>query len=175
MLTTRLPLRVEPHRLAANGEHLEGQVPLERFVRLVAEAGEQQGNVDVRLDFAIDAQGRRVIDGWLAAELQLPCRRCLEPMSQHVESRFLLGVVSSDALAVELPSSYEPVLVENEQLDLLKVLEDELLLSLPQVVYHDEAQCRVSRDQLTSGKEAESSEAPAASPFEVLRTLKDKS
>lgn len=174
MLTTRLPLQVEPYRLAANAERLEGRVPLERFVRLAVEAGEQRGEAEVRLDFAIDAQGRRVIDGWLAAELQLPCRRCLEPMSQHVESQFLLGVVSSDALAAELPGSHEPVLVENEQLDLLKVLEDELLLSLPQVIYHDEAQCRVSRDQLTSGEEAESSAAPAASPFEVLRTLKDK-
>ena len=174
MLTTRLPLQVEPYRLAANGERLEGQVPLEKFSRLAAEAGEQSGVVEVRLDFAIDAQGRRVIDGWLSAELELPCRRCLTPMAQRVESRFLLGMVTSDALAAELPSTHEPVLVENEQLNLLGVLEDELLLSLPQVIYHDEAQCRVSRDQLTSGEASEVEQTSTVSPFEVLRTLKDK-
>ncbi|GHE22572.1 hypothetical protein GCM10017767_30930 [Halomonas urumqiensis] len=125
------------------------------------------------LDFTVDAQGRRVIQGRLTADLQLPCRRCLVPMGQRVESDFLLGMVTSDALAAELPSTHEPVLVENEQLNLLTVVEDELILSLPQVVYHDEADCNVSRDQLSSGKDALASEQPAASPFEVLKRLKD--
>jgi uncharacterized protein len=78
-------------------------------------------------------------------------------------------------LAAELPSTHEPVLVEDEQLNLLAVVEDELILSLPQVVYHDEADCNVSRDQLTSGADDEPSPAPPVSPFEVLKRLKDKS
>ncbi|GGX81361.1 hypothetical protein GCM10007160_05850 [Litchfieldella qijiaojingensis] len=175
MLTTRLPLQVEPYRLAAQDERLEGLVALETFERLALDAGTQEGDCQVRLDFGIDAQGRRIIEGWLEAEVRLPCRRCLEAMPVQIESHFLLGVVTDDALAAELPSSHEPVLVENEQLNLLTVLEDELILSLPQVVYHDEAQCGVSRDQLTSGADSEASEKPAASPFEVLRTLKGKS
>ncbi|MDN3522247.1 YceD family protein [Halomonas ramblicola] len=174
MLTTRLPNRVEPYRLAAHAEHLEGLVALDAFARLAEAVGAQHGEVAVWLDFAIDAQGRRVIQGHLEADLQLPCRRCLSPMAQRVESDFLLGMVSSDALAAELPSTHEPVLVEDEQLNLLTVVEDELILSLPQVVYHDEADCAVSRDQLTSGEGAEASDEPAASPFEVLRRLKGK-
>ncbi|WP_163559085.1 YceD family protein [Halomonas sp. NO4] len=174
MLTSRLPDRVEPYKLAARAEHLEGLVALAGFERLAEQVGAQAGECRVWLDFAIDSQGRREIRGRLEAELQLPCRRCLEPLAQRVESEFLLGMVTSDALAAELPTSHEPVLVEDEQLNLLVVVEDELILSLPQSVYHDEAQCGVSRDQLSSGKEAESSESPAASPFEVLRRLKGK-
>ncbi len=150
-------------------------MPLDAFERLALEAGPQQGDCRVRLDFDIDSQGRRVIEGWLETEAQLPCRRCLEPMPVAIESRFLLGLVTHDSLAAELPSTHEPVLVENEQLNLLTLLEDELILSLPQVVYHDEAHCAVSRDQLTSGEDAETSAEPAASPFEVLRHLKGKS
>ncbi|AMD00267.1 YceD family protein [Halomonas chromatireducens] len=174
MLTSRLPNRVEPYKLAARAERLEGLVALDQFERLAEQVGAQEGDCQVWLDFAIDPQGRRVIHGRLEAELQLPCRRCLEPLSQHVESEFLLGMVTSDALAAELPSTHEPVLVENEQLNLLEMVEDELILSLPQVVYHDEALCRVSRDQLSSGEEAESSEPTPANPFEVLRRLKGK-
>lgn len=174
MSTTRLPLRIEPYRLAANAERLEGRVPLAGMKRLGEEAGEQQGDCEVRLDFAIDTQGRRFIEGWLKAGVLLACRRCLEPMPVALESHFLLGIVASDALAAELPSAYEPLVVENEQLDLWPMLEDELILSLPQVVYHDEADCPVSRDQLASGADAEASDEPAASPFDVLRTLKDK-
>jgi len=147
---------------------------LDAFERLTEAVGRQQGDVEVWLDFAIDPQGRREIRGRLRAALQLPCRRCLRPMAQDVESEFLLGMVTSDALAAELPSTHEPVLVEDEQLNLLTVVEDELILSLPQVVYHDEADCAVSRDQLTSGEDAVASSEPAASPFDVLRHLKGK-
>ncbi|MCH4561701.1 YceD family protein [Halomonas sp. EGI 63088] len=174
MLTTRLPSRVEPYKLAARAEHLEGLMALDGFARLTDEVGAQAGDCRVWLDFGIDAQGRRVIRGRLEAELRLPCRRCLSPLAQRVESEFLLGMVTSDALAAELPSTHEPVLVENEQLSLLTVVEDELILSLPQVVYHDEADCEVSRDQLTSGADAEAAREPAASPFEVLKRLKGK-
>ncbi|GEN22540.1 YceD family protein [Halomonas cupida] len=172
MLTSRLPGRVEPYKLAAHAEHLEGLVALADMDRLTEEVGIQQGDASVWLEFAIDAQGRRVIRGRLEADLQLPCRRCLEPMAQHVASDFLLGLVSSDDLAAELPSTHEPVLVENEQLNLLGAVEDELILSLPQVVYHDESACPVSREQLSSGADAEASEAPSGSPFDVLKRLK---
>jgi uncharacterized protein len=175
MLTTRLPIRVEPYKLAARAERLEGLMALVDFTRLAEEVGAQTGDIRVTLGFGIDAQGRRVIHGRLEADLQLPCRRCLSPLAQHVESEFLLGMVTSDDLAAELPSTHEPVLVEDEQLNLLTVVEDELILSLPQVVYHDEADCEVSRDQLTSGEDALASREPAASPFDVLRHLKGKS
>ncbi|UYG08906.1 YceD family protein [Halomonas sp. M4R1S46] len=174
MLTSRLPGRVEPYKLAAHAEHLEGLIALADLPRLAEEVGAQQGDARVWLDFTIDAQGRRVISGHLEAELQLPCRRCLSPMAQDVASDFLLGMVTSDALAADLPSTHEPVLVENEQLNLLGVVEDELILSLPQVVYHDEADCAVSRDQLSSGAGSDASGAPSKSPFDVLKHLKGK-
>ncbi|MEQ6918291.1 YceD family protein [Halomonas aquatica] len=174
MLTSRLPGRVEPYKLAARAEHLEGLVALAELARLEEEVGAQTGDGQVWLDFAIDPQGRREIRGHLEAELQLPCRRCLRPMAQHVESDFRLGMVTSDDLAAELPSTHEPVLVENEQLNLLVVVEDELILSLPQVVYHDEAECPVSRDQLNSGESTDESVDSPASPFDVLRQIKGK-
>lgn len=174
MLTTRLPIRVEPYRLAASAERIEGLISLAGMTRFAEEAGEQQGDCEVRLNFGVDTQGRRFIEGWLKTDVRLACRRCLEPMPVTLESHFLLGMVASDAMAAELSKTYEPVLVENEQLDLLPVIEDELILSLPQVVYHDEAQCAVSRDRMTSGENAEAVEKPAANPFDVLRTLKDK-
>ena len=147
---------------------------LREMARLREETGEQDGDVEVRLEFGQDAQGRRFIEGWLKADLQLTCKRCLEFMPIAVESHFLLGMVTDDAMAAELPNAYEPVLVENEQLNLRSMLEDELILSLPQVVYHDEAECPVSPDQLSSGTLPETSERPATSPFDVLRTLKKK-
>ncbi|WP_365677743.1 YceD family protein [Salinicola sp.] len=66
------------------------------------------------------------------------------------------------------------MLVDNEQLDLLEAIEDELILSLPQVVYHDEAECAVSREQLSSGEASIEEAARPDNPFDVLKSLKGK-
>ncbi|MFB9867615.1 YceD family protein [Vreelandella sulfidaeris] len=175
MLTSQLPSRVEPYKLAARHERIEGLVALDKLPRLAEEAGDQAGDCYVVLEFGVDAQGRREIRGHLQATLALACRRCLVPLPQEVNSDFLLGMVTDEALAAELPASHEPVLVEKEQLDLLTVVEDELILSLPQVVYHDEAECHVSAEQLVSKTEGAASETtPATNPFAVLNALKGK-
>lgn len=175
MLTSQLPSRVEPYKLAARHERIEGLVALDKLPRLAEEAGVQTGDCHVVLEFGVDAQGRREIRGHLQATLALACRRCLVPLPQEVSSDFLLGMVTDEALAAELPASHEPVLVEKEQLDLLTVVEDELILSLPQVVYHDEAECHVSAEQLVSKTEGAASETtPAMNPFAVLSVLKGK-
>ncbi|WP_106477091.1 YceD family protein [Phytohalomonas tamaricis] len=174
MSTTRLPNTVEPYRLAASAERLEGSVKLTDMPRLVEAIGAQEGDCLARLSFDIDAQRQYFIEGDLTADVMLPCQRCLQPMPVSLKSDFLLGMVTSDALAANLPGRYEPVLVEDEKLDLLPVVEDEILLTLPQVVYHDEADCAVSRDQLQSGEDVDGSDDTAPNPFSVLRTLKDK-
>lgn len=174
MLTRRLPPTVEPYRAAANQEMIEGLVDLEKLVRLQDEIGPQQGNASVRLQFDVDTQRRHLIDGELEADLMVPCRRCLQPMAVSVASHFKLAIVSDDALAAEVPSDYEPVLVDDEQLDLLGAVEDELILSLPQVVYHDEANCAISREQMSSGEAPVEEVSRPDSPFDVLKSLKGK-
>src|SRR5690554_6237264 len=165
MLTSRLPSRIEPYRLAARGESLNGLMALDRFERLAAEIGPQSGDCQVWLDFAIDAQGRREIRGRLEAELQLPCRRCLVPMPQDVASEFLLGLVTSDTLAAELPHTHEPALVENEQLNLLGLGQEELDLSPPQGVYHDGADWSGPAHQLRKGEGVFSNEPAPGKSF----------
>ena len=95
-------------------------------------------------------------------------------MAVSVASHFKLAIVSDDALAAEVPSGYEPVLVDDEQLDLLGAVEDELILSLPQVVYHDEADCAISREQMSSGEAPVEEVSRPDSPFDVLKSLKGK-
>lgn len=169
MSNTRIPQSVEPYRLAANAEQLEGDVPFNAMPRFYEALGEQQGNCRVRLRFDIDAQGQRFIDGELSAQVTMLCQRCLQPLEIDIASEFSLGMVGSDDLAAQLSRRYEPVLIEDEQLALIPMIEDELLLSLPQVVYHEEGECPVSRDQLQSGEETAKD-----NPFSVLGALKSK-
>ena len=51
MLTSQLPSRVEPYKLAARRERLEGSVALNKLPRLAEEAGDQTGDCHVVLEF----------------------------------------------------------------------------------------------------------------------------
>lgn len=90
---------------------------------------------DVRFqaDFAHDAQGIVTIRLRVEVDLPLLCQRSLLPYAEPVRRDTLLAVVESLAEQELLPEDYEPVLVEDGRLALLDLVEDELLLAVPQV------------------------------------------
>ncbi|WP_025732947.1 YceD family protein [Carnimonas nigrificans] len=169
MSITRIPHTVEPYRLAAAAEYLEGNVPLEKMPRLLEAVGEQQGECAVRLQFGVDEQAQRYIEGAIEAQVMMECQRCLQQLPVDISADFLLGLLAGDSQAAHLPKRYDPVIIENDQLDLWSIVEEELLLDLPQVAYHQEGECPVSKEQLQSGDEIETH-----NPFSVLNALKSK-
>lgn len=169
MSDERLPLHIDPLRLARSGAQLHGRLVLaemERFAPLLADA---QGEVEVMLDFDIDAERRAFMRLRLRTEVSLVCQRCLGPVRHVIEVERLLGVVTSEAQAGKLPGIYEPLYVTEEPLFLREVIEDELILSLPIVPRHNEGECapavtRAGTDNMAgSGRE---------NPFAVLTKLK---
>ena len=173
MSTTRMPTLVDAYRFAASAERLEGDLPLEQMSRLADLIGGQAGSCHVVLAFGIDAQRRPYIKGRADARVTMPCLRCLQPVPVMLNSAILLGMVTDDALSSRLPREYDPLVVaHDERLNLIPVIEEELLLALPQAIYHDEGDCAVSRDALSSGELP--GEQVTINPFSVLKALKDK-
>lgn len=168
MSDERLPLHIDPLRLARSGTQLRGRMalaPMERFAPLLAAA---DGEVGVALDFGFDAERRVFVRLHLSTEVSLVCQRCLGPVRHRIEVERLLGVVSSEAQAEHLPGTYEPLFVTEEPLFLREVIEDELILSLPIVPRHDEGECTPA--QPAAGKEAQGE--TRENPFAVLNRLK---
>ena len=77
----------------------------------------------------------------------------------------------TEAQAQQCPSRYEPVIVEDEAMDLYDVIEEELLLALPVAPKHDHA-CVELPGQSQAEIEAEDRKP---NPFEVLARLTDDS
>ena len=92
-------------------------------------------------------------------------------MSQTLESEFLWGLVTSEEAAVNLPRTHEPVFIENEKLDLLPALEDELILALPLVAYHQEGSCQAP-SQITEQQPEVEESSKKHNPFSALADLK---
>lgn len=176
MFDERLPVHIDPIRMADTRRLLQGHVVLAEMARLCEALVEQDGEVEVSLEFGIDEEGIRYMRGHLRADVVLECQRCLEPMRHAIDSSFALGMVRSNSEAEALPSHYEPLQLDGQPVFLRDLIEDELLLTLPIVPRHERHECGVDLEasgqppQQTEHEDA--GEAEKANPFSVLSGLK---
>ncbi|AYC19549.1 Large ribosomal RNA subunit accumulation protein YceD [Dickeya dianthicola] len=130
-------------------------------------------DVNTMLSFNIDSQRLAVIDGQADVTVTLLCQRCGKPFEHQVHATFCFSPVISDEQAEALPEAYEPIEVnEFGEVDLLAMVEDELILSLPIAPVHDSEHCEVSETDMVFGQLPAEAEKP--NPFAVLASLKRK-
>ena len=84
-----------------------------------------------------------------------------------VSGSFLFGLISREADMDALPDDMEPFLVTDAEQSLLDIVEDELLLLLPQVSAHAEA----CSEYLLQQDKRRQADKVASSPFAVLKNL----
>lgn len=163
-----LPRQGDPRKFAQHGVSLEGVIPVSELPRLL-EATEDSGReIQVKLEFIISEERKKVVIGTASADLALVCQRCLEPVTVPVESNISLAVVWDEEAAKALPERFDPWITGEGMADLYEMIEEELLLSLPAVAYHEEP-CLDSK-LYSSGKPVEVKKEK--NPFQVLEQLK---
>lgn len=173
MFNERLPVHIDPIRMAETRRLLQGHIALAEMARLGEALQDTDGVVTVSMEFGTDSEGIRFMRGRIQAEVSLECQRCLETMRYPIYSEFALAMVRSVAEAEALPSHYEPLLVEGEPLFLRDIIEDELLLALPIVPMHVPEECGVDASLVRAAGETHKNEgAEKGNPFSVLANLK---
>ena len=170
-----MPDLVDPWQLAALGKRFSGRIPLAKFPRLGALLLDQDGDAVFELAFERDEQKRSCVRGRVEASLRFECQRCLQQMDFAAATAISLALVDSlDEMAL-LPEQYDPLLVETGSIKLLELLEDELLLTLPQVPMHTDGSCLVSSPaEAGCDESSDGSGSRKRNPFEVLAKLKRK-
>ncbi len=171
MLRDPLPEQVDVRKLVAKGAEIHAQhalADLERFVGLLAS---NEGVVAVDLQCFTDEDRIRKLKGQLQVDVRVICQRCMEPMTVTLSPEFELGIVWTEEQAKQLPRSIDPLIVGEEPINLIDVIEEELILSLPFVNYHDPAEC-TGRSHFESGDQVEVTEEVKENPFKVLEQLK---
>lgn len=125
---------INPWTAAQGKRRFAGTVPLGRMKRLVPSLEQVEGaEAAFEAWLALDEERRPVIDLSVSADLTLLCQASLEPYTEHIERRSTLGVVESDGEIELLPPHYDPVFAEKGRIALAILVEDELILGLPQV------------------------------------------
>lgn len=164
-----LPRQGDPRKFAQQGISLDGVIPIVALPRLAESLEGTEGQVFVKLDFGISEEGKKVVSGKAHADLVLVCQRCLTPVSKPVECDISLAIVWTEEEAKALPKHLDPWIVEEISADFFEMIEEELLLSLPPVAYHEE-QC-VDPELFQSG-EPVVVKHEKKNPFQVLEQLK---
>jgi uncharacterized protein len=175
-MSDRLPVQIDPIRLAQQGRTFLGSIPVSRLTRLAGLVTSDQGEIEVNLDFHKDARGRHCLSGGVHGTLQLECQRCMQAMMLPIDSRFDLVLVESDAEADCQGEADEVFIVESTPMLLTDIIEDELMLSLPLVASHAEPNCAITI-QPEVGTEFDESEQTAddkPNPFAALAEFKHK-
>jgi uncharacterized protein len=170
METPSLPAKIHPWRMATEHGCLNGRLALAALPRLTALLDGAEGEVIVDLSAGCDAHGVRFIQGCLQTEVVWTCQRCLGPLRLPLEVTVNLGLARDEAAIDRLPDEYDPLLVrEDGDVAITNLIDDELLLALPQIPRHEDRQECEAHGYLQPGEPA--LDLPNRQPFAVLATL----
>ena len=132
-MSREYPDWISPGRAAEGKRIFSGTIPLSRMKRLAALLVNADGEASFVATFRTDLEKRNIVDLQVEAALPLICQASLEVYEEQVKRRSELAVIEHDHEAEELPDYYDPVQTENGRLAIASLVEDELLLGLPQV------------------------------------------
>lgn len=143
---------------------------LERLATAVAKLGE----VHAELRFAEQQEGICTVEGTASCAIELVCQRCLQPMASRLEAGIALAILPDENSATGVGDDWDPVISRRgEHLQLAQLVEDELLLALPIVVFHESrADCEIDEQYTEAAEEEPVTTDEASNPFAVLKNLK---
>lgn len=174
-MSRRLPAFVDPIRLASQNRKYSGTVSLGRLGRLSGALMSAEGDADFSLVFYRDDKQRTRIKGHVQAVLHLQCQRCLQVMDYPVDSALNLAVISVPDEAERLPEACEPVWLEAETLRMMDLVEEELILAIPQIPMHVPGACSTGWEDPDLDEVAQQGQddgSDLSNPFSVLKGLK---
>ena len=168
-MQNKLPLTIDPIKAAQKRLDYVGYYPVKSATRIES----PKSDIECHLSFNFDEQRLCVITIDAKMTLEQICQRCFKPFITEVHVMNKFSPVKSDAQAETLPEHYEPVLMnEFGEVDILALLEDEIILSLPIAPVHDSKHCEVSEADMVFGEIPAENEKP--NPFAILVSLKNK-
>lgn len=145
---------------------LTGEALVSELVRLHDALADQTGSILFKLSGHIGAQGRPRLLLKMSGRLMLTCQRCLQPLEHKVacEREFVLILPGEPEMDVAEEGDMIDCVPADPQLDVVGLVEEELVLSLPMSAMHIAESCRPAWQVAQA--------TVKASPFSKLAALK---
>jgi uncharacterized protein len=127
-----IPQRVKASASVTRGSIWTGAIPIARLPRLAAALTGSEGELQAELHaFRDDTARASILKGTITGSLGLVCQNCMKPFAWPLHTELDLRLVHSEAEEKRLLHDCEPLLVEDDTLQLHTLVEEEALLALP--------------------------------------------
>ena len=150
---------------ARNGRIIEADIPFAELSRLLDVLENPGGVLHYTLQGTLDGSGQPVLDVSMSGRCKLLCQRCLNGLDYEIQHQTRLSLCDEAGLEALQGDDEEPdSILADAHLDVLELLEEEILLSLPIAPKHELGACQAT--------ESESMQKGERHPFAVLENLK---
>ena len=146
-------------------------MPLESMPGLGDALASYEGEAAVSIQCMTALSGRKTLTGRVQAQLQVICQRCLQAVSIDLDDEFDLAVLEYEQPVEDVDKGTEPwMLDEQSRIDVYALVQEQILLGLPIVSYHDDCEAMLVTD--TKDEPDQQITQAADNPFAVLAKLK---
>lgn len=152
-----------------SGGSWRGTLPLEAFERFAATVASGE-DVEVAVRFEPDDLGRARVTGTCGVRAEIVCSLCGSEVKVPVECALDFRLVASEAQAEALMPDLETVVATEDRVSVVALVEDDLLLNLPEAGCDDREECENWAEQRPDAGPVEP--AQRTSPFAVLGNWK---
>jgi uncharacterized protein len=122
-------------------ERQEGSLAISELARVQEEAPGEQRSVSWSIVGGADHAGHAQLSLSVDGVVSLICQRCLNPVDVDIASRSLLVLArtedDADGIEALLADDSVDVVVVDKKIDITELIEDEVLLAIPQSVKHE--------------------------------------
>ena len=152
---------------------IEFTIPLAELPRVSHELSTADGEARGGVRFSRE-RGLAVADLDVSAQPEVVCQRCMQAMRWPIKVKARIALVSDYNAADRVPEGLEVFLVEADSVSVRDLVDEEILLALPNVARHAEgSECAGAKMQLP-GQEVdleEAADAQVQKPFAQLGEL----
>ena len=120
------------------------------------------------------SEPRQIFKLAVKGRIHLVCQSCLQDCGLDLaqESRFVMVATEEEADAFPMEDDQQEPLVASQHFDLLGLIEDEILLSMPLIPKHPEGACQPHASLFGEGGEARDASERPQNPFNILKNMK---
>jgi len=119
----------------------EGVTPVAEMTRLIKDCADASGTLAWRVEGGTSAMAYPQLTLSVSGTVQLTCQRCLTPFAYEIDASTVLVLGKDDEHADEIEEILDDetidVIVGTRAMNVADLIEDEALLSLPQVPKHE--------------------------------------
>lgn len=157
---------VDSVTFAREAEKLSGETAVKNLTRLHDALADDTGAISYRLSGFVNAEEKPSLRLSVSGDLKLVCQRCLGSLDFRLNSEREFELVAQGAALSDPAEEADDVeqIYADPKLDVIGLIEDEVILSLPMVSSHEPGECQAVT--------AKGAGAGTDSPFSKLSALK---